>query len=521
MEKINYQKKIKTFINRHWFGIFVILIITLSIFLRFYNYENRWALASDQARDALVGREALGQHKIPIIGPFSSAGVFVTGPQWYWLIALATSIYPGYVLMPWIALTLSFVLAVYIMILIGTEISGKLFGLILGLLTAVSPSQIAQSTNLTNPSAVVIFSVLSVYFCLRYIKTGKSFFIFLFTFFISLSINMHFQSIGLLIMIPIALFMRKPKMKQLAYLMGGLIIPFIPLIIFDLNNGLYNTRGIIDYYLYGQYRIYVPNRWLTYALVYWPSAWSHIIGGPKEFGYFIILLLTSFVFYFGVIKRAISKQILLFILSFACIFLILRYYRGERFDAYILFTHPFVITLTGWVIYNLYNFKKYIGLALLLLILAGSLTQNAQLIKNSTNQTALTASNWKDKLIRVYPNRKFSVYDLKGENKSLSLPLSLFLDVDDKISNNGIKIGFIVEDKEKVKYPAVIEMGGGYQLFDLSKFDKNYLLKEGWFIMNPEAIYHSTEEWYVGKKLNTFWDGSVALWSLIKNRFTN
>ncbi len=455
------MKKNKLFLRKHWFGVCVFSIILLAAFLRFYDYGNRWGLAYDQARDALVGREALSQHKIPTVGPFSSAGAFVTGPEWYWFVSLATAIYPDSILTPWIVLTLSFVLAAYMMILIGTEIESKLFGLLLGLLTAVSTSQIAQSANLTNPSAVVIFSMLAVYFCIRYVKTGRSFFIFLFIFFISLSINMHFQSIGLLIMIPIALFMRKPKMKQLVYLMSGFVIPFIPLIIFDINNNLYNARGIIDYYLYGQYKIYVPNRWLTYTLVYWPSAWAHIVGGTKESGYFIILVLTSFVFYFGVIKRAISKQVLLFILSFACIFLMLRYYRGERFDAYILFTHPFVITLTGWVIYNLYNFKKYIGLAFFLLILAGSLTQNAQLIKNSTNHTALTASNWKDRLIRMHPNRKFSVYDFKGENKSLSLPLSLFLDVDDKISNNGIKIGLVAEDKEKVKYPTVIGSGGG------------------------------------------------------------
>ena len=43
--------------------------------LRFYNYDVRWALAHDQARDALVAREALRQHKIPVLGPFLKQGL--------------------------------------------------------------------------------------------------------------------------------------------------------------------------------------------------------------------------------------------------------------------------------------------------------------------------------------------------------------------------------------------------------------------------------------------------------------
>lgn len=497
MKKINHQAKFKLFIGKHWFSIFVFFIITLSIFLRFYNYENRWALAADQARDALVGREALSQHKIPIIGPFSSAGAFVTGPQWYWLIALATAIYPGYVLTPWIALTISFVLAVYIMILIGTEIYGKLFGLLLGLLTAVSPSQIAQSTNLTNPSAVVIFSVLAVYFCLRYIKTGRSSFIFLFIFFISISINMHFQSIGLLIMIPIALFMQRPKIKQLAYIIGGFVIPFIPLIIFDLNNNFFNTRGIIDYYLYGQYKIYTPNRWLTYVTEYWPLAWSHIIGGAKEFGYFIFIVFTTSIFYLGVIKRNIPKQILFSILVFFCMFLLLRYYRGERHDGYILFTHPFVLILCGWVILNLIKLNKILGYAFLGIIIAASLNVNILTIKNSTNNTALKVKDWKEQLISMYPDEKFNVYDSKGENKTFSLPLSLFLDVDGRASDNGMNIGITYNSHDKLKYNSMIEDEKGNRILNLNGATHQDLKEDGWFNASPDAVYKETEEWFI------------------------
>ena len=62
------------------------IIVGIAFVLRFYNYNNRWGLAYDQAHDALVARYALEAGKIPLVGPFSSAGAFQTGGEWYWII---------------------------------------------------------------------------------------------------------------------------------------------------------------------------------------------------------------------------------------------------------------------------------------------------------------------------------------------------------------------------------------------------------------------------------------------------
>src|SRR3989344_1196554 len=90
------------FYKDHWFQIAVVLIISLATFLRFYNYENRWSLAGDPARDAIIAKYALENNKVPSTGPFSSAGNFTTGNIWYvWLIASA-GIYSASFLTPWI-----------------------------------------------------------------------------------------------------------------------------------------------------------------------------------------------------------------------------------------------------------------------------------------------------------------------------------------------------------------------------------------------------------------------------------
>lgn len=149
------------------------LILCISFFLRFVNYGNRWGLAIDQSRDVTVSTFALTHHLIPIIGPFSSAGKFVYGPELYWLISLFVSVYPKEVLTPWIIQSLLFVFITFVMYLIGKEVFNKNFGLLLSFLTAISTSQLAQSTNLTSPSLAGIFSVFCLYFFVRFIKYSK------------------------------------------------------------------------------------------------------------------------------------------------------------------------------------------------------------------------------------------------------------------------------------------------------------------------------------------------------------
>jgi len=281
--------------RNHKFGIFVFLIILLAFILRFYNYENRWGLAYDQARDVLVAREALMSFKLPLVGPFASAGQFVYGPQWFWILIGMVSVYPYSVITPWVIQTLLYVAAVGLMMIIGKDLQSKRFGLILGVLTAISTAQLAQSTNLTSPSMVGLFSFVSLYFFVRYIKTGSRKNAFWLSFMVATSVNIHFQAIGLFTLIPISIIFDKSRsFKKLLCLIIGAIIPFIPLIFFDITNNFFESKNWIEYIIHGQYAIYVPNRWLTYAGVYWPNSWAKVIGGETIIGYIVPASLVVF-----------------------------------------------------------------------------------------------------------------------------------------------------------------------------------------------------------------------------------
>lgn len=487
----------KHFLKKNWFIVCIILVILLAIFLRFYNYENRWGLAYDQARDVIVAREALRTGKIPLIGPFTSVGQFVYGPQWYWILMLMVGVYPNLVITPWVIQTLFYVGVVLLMIIIGKEIEDRFLGLVVGLFTAISTAQITQATNLTSPAMVGVCSIISLYLFVKYVKDERLTYAFWMAFVVGTAINIHFQALGLLVFIPVAfVFDKKKSLKKFLFLSLGAIIPFIPLIIFDLSNNFFESKNWIEYYLYGQYRVYVPNRWLTYVGTYWPVSWAKIIGGEKIIGYLPMFVLPLAVF-IAIVRKKMTKSLTAIAVSFLLIFIILRYYRGERIDSYLIFLQPFVLIVTGWLCVSLYKFNRILGLGLILLIIIPTLKLDITQINNSENMTAVQINEWKNIIINKFPNKKFAFYDYKYKNGYKSLPLVLFLDIDKKIDDRQFKLGFFVATSEtRFTYPTVLGVRGNYQILNLNSLTNEKLSKEGWAFINPSQIYHSTVEWY-------------------------
>lgn len=477
------------------------MILLLTVVIRFINFENRWGLAYDQAHDAVVARYALTAHKLPLLGPFSSAGPFQTGGEWYWLIMAATAIYPNSVLTPWVVLTLLSVVFVLLMMVIGKEMINKQFGIILGLLSAVSTAQTTQSTNLTNQTPLALISLLAIWSMVRFVRSRKIIYLFLLGFFIGLTASIHLQGVTLLTLAFFVLLLTgKASLRGLPFLLAGLLLPWLPVLLVDFSHNFFNTRNMIYYFLHDQYRISLEvlgRRWLTYAGVLWPNLWSFVIGGYKLLGYIIIPLVAVLTF-MSFLKKNISKEWAVITLCFLTMVIIIRYTRTPLFQSYFVFLHPFIIILTGWVIFNLKEKSLLIGLLLLSGIIVGSLSQDIKEIKGGTNSTAIRAKHWRDLLVRQYPNKKFAIYDYEYKSASYSLPMVLFLEAKGLLNDGGYRIGFT--NFEATTSSGHIEVKGnqmGFNLWDLNSSSSAELLKAGWSFINPSEIYYATEEWYL------------------------
>lgn len=494
--RLIYMQVARSFYNLHSSYIIFFFILLLAVILRLFDLPDRFGLAYDQARDLLVAREALHIKELPLIGPFASAGQFVYGPQWYWILIGFIFLFPGWFLAPWVILGVLYCVCVYLMIRIGQMIGGNILGATVGILIAVSPGGIAQSVNLSSPSMVGVISIVSLYFFVKYIKTKKLVDGFFLSFFVSSAIMVHFQAIGLISLLLVGGIFGKRSLKNYLILAAGFILPLIPLIFFDITNNFFESRNMLDYYLHGQQKIYYPNRWLTYLTVFWPGAWARVTGGEVIFGY-VGLLGCIFLPAIALFKKRLDKPVLGMGIVLFLNVIMLRYYKGQLFDSYLVFLHGIIIIMTALFIYLLYQRKKIIGLVLLIGFVLGSLRGVYLDIRGSANGTFLRSKEVAHVLYSEFPGKTFSVYDYKYMSPQVSLPIALYLDYEGKLSNKGIPVGItsFSHASSMSAYP-VINPSLDVAVLDLSASVAAQLSQDGWGRVNSSDVYKSTVLWY-------------------------
>ncbi len=490
-------------VQKNKYLLICIAIILLATFLRFYNYENRWGLAYDQAHDALVSRYAVEEKKLPLLGPFSSAGPFQTGGQWYWLIMIPIFIYPYSVLSPWIFITLLSVAFVGVMIFIGNKLEGRFFSVIVGLFACVSTAQIAQAVSLTNQSPHALLSALGIASMIYFIKTKKTKFLFLIGVLVSLSATIHLQGVALiLLLVTTILFTKTFSLKKITIVALGACTALIPILLYDLQHDFFNIKNMYQYYLFDQYKISLDvlgRRWLTYGGIFIPRSWAYVIGGFPPVGY-VGIIGSGLMIVYAVFKKKLSKEWFILAVAFAGMVGILKYTRTPLFDSYLVFLHPFIILLTSLFVLDMYRFNRIVGLTLCIGIVTTSLYKDIPELKGSFNYAAFISNNFKNALTEKYPNEKFAIYDHRYSQKDKSLPLVLFLDGEGKINDNGHKIGIYIQTMQYVANSPVIKgEKGEYQLVDLDSYSTFDLSKDQWVFVNPSEIYRTTEEWYTKK----------------------
>jgi 4-amino-4-deoxy-L-arabinose transferase-like glycosyltransferase len=227
-----------------------ILVILLAAFLRLYKLEEFVIFLGDQGRDAIIIKRIITFEHFPAIGPISSVGGVFLGPFYYYLMApflLLTKLNPlglalGSVILSLIGLFFSY--------LVLAKIKKNLARFFL-ILTAFSAVLVSSSRFSWNPNLLPFFSFFTLYFFYKFFDTKKIIYAFLSGVFYSLSLQLHY--LALLIILPLAFFslfnIKKLKFKNFFYGVSSSVLSFVlfssPLIIFDLKHNFLNSRNFL------------------------------------------------------------------------------------------------------------------------------------------------------------------------------------------------------------------------------------------------------------------------------------
>lgn len=235
--------------------VLLIIIILLAIFLRFYKINELHFFTYDQARDDLIVKRILVDHKWTLLGPQSSMrGVYLPPYYYYslvpilWLSKLnpvGVDIYTASI----------GVLTVILVWYFCREVFGRAPALMTSALYATSPLIVELSRRAWNPNTQPFFILLTFFFWYRLWTTKKEKYLLFSSLSFGYAINLHY---GALCLLPIWLFiffwfLIKSKKKRLILI--SLLILFLfgaPLILFDLRHQFMLTKNIYTYFFAGE-----------------------------------------------------------------------------------------------------------------------------------------------------------------------------------------------------------------------------------------------------------------------------
>jgi 4-amino-4-deoxy-L-arabinose transferase-like glycosyltransferase len=484
------------FLKKNKIAITLFVIVLFGAFLRFWGLPARYGFDIDATRDAILTQYAAAHFMWPLIGAISALGSFNFGPWYYYQLILFQHFVPlAYA--PWIYVSLTSIAVIVIMFGIGSELFSKEFGLVLALLTAFSPGQIGAGTGLSNPDLISLFAAFSIWLFVRLLKAkGSSLTALLLGLAIGIGINCHYQMIYF-VFLPFMLFIfvKKGKLKLLLFSLFGIFLSFLPLIFFNLTHHFQTLSGLIDYYILGKNKVYVPNRWLLYLFSFWPNFWGYVFGFPSLVGLLLTggSILTSLIL---VVKRKVSLAFSIVFLFFIMCFIFLRFFSGERANYYLLFLHPFLILYTGVLLWQAVRlrFGKIMLCVLLLIIVAAGF--QADLVHTRPIDSHVQFVSQESFLEKLYPNKKFAIFACDGQYKN-QIQGMVFLMSNKNLLGNDVKIGF---KDSHCKYPErALSIAGiidNQELdtvgaVDITHYSTGYLKSYGWTLISPAYLYTS------------------------------
>lgn len=488
----------------------LVFILLIGFFFRFYHYFDRVGLSADSNRDAFVAIEGAKTFQLPLIGPFTSIAPVVTGP-WYWYQIIFSRIFLPVAYSPWLYLGFLSLLLIVVVYRIGILLESKTFALILALIVAFSPDQISTAYQLNNPVVVGFFATFM--FCLFLeiiIKKRSSSWGYLFGIIAGMTFTVHYQTFPLLPLVFLLLVFKRPKTFFKTII--GFMITLTPLLFFELNNHWYNTRNIIDYLCFGQYRIWVSNRWLTFITDFWPKFWVFVVGGKPYLGIFLMIA-SSIILIEKFIKDKQKRKLLFCIgITFFIGVVFVRYYRGEKFFGYLKFLHPYLFLFTGYVLYWFWQKKMLLGIFSIIVYLYLIIPFTLKTL--NPNALTLTINNIHKKIIATWGDKEYVLYNCPNTDIDRARGLNLLFvlkgnynpESDNKllyyygncqlpnfIKDNKIINPELSENKEDIF--AKIDI-----VYDVSVATEGAILEKGGKKFTLEKEYHRAARWWYDEK---------------------
>jgi hypothetical protein len=237
----------------------LLAVTAVAALLRLPGIDGRGRFDADQGHDMLTLVAYTRDGIVPLLGPRTSVGEFHHGAFYYFLLAPAAAVSNGDPVAVTAFLALLGIGAValtwWLARAIGGPESGPLAGAVAGLLLAVSPAAIEESTFIWNPNPIAFFAVLALAAAWKARTVGPGRYVARWW---ALALGaagavtqLHVLGVVFLVAIVALCLLEIRRDRRVALgLAGGLVaiaVLFLPLVAHELQTGFLETRYVLEY----------------------------------------------------------------------------------------------------------------------------------------------------------------------------------------------------------------------------------------------------------------------------------
>lgn len=226
-------------------------VVGLAAVLRIPGLDVRGRFDADQGHDMLTLVAFVRDGVVPLLGPKTSVGDFHHGAFYYYLLAPSAALSSGDPVAVAFELALLGIAAVTLTWWLARAIGGPWAGLLAGVLLAVSPAAIEESTFIWNPNPIAFFAALALAAVWRAKTGGRPAWWALAIASAGAVFQLHVLGVVFLIAIVALALLELRRDRSVARgLVGGLALVallFVPLLVHELTHDFAETRGVLAY----------------------------------------------------------------------------------------------------------------------------------------------------------------------------------------------------------------------------------------------------------------------------------
>lgn len=350
----------------------LIIILIIGAFLRFDRLPELMAFIGDQGWFYLSARDMLLTGNIPLVGITSSHTWLHQGPLWTYMLAGALWVSNFNPVSGAVLTALIGIGSIFLIYKVGVDFFSKNLGLAAALIYATSPLIVIHERLAYHTSPIPFIVLLLIYSLLKVLK-GDSIYMPIAALSISLLYNFELATVVFILVVLFVLgigiykkerWVKPLKNRKVIFLsILALIVPMIPVLIYDVGHGLPQTAKFGAWFFYkGLQVVGLIGKSMSEPFLnvvnFFIDKISLLIFAPSDL-IAISILLAALGFCAVSIKRISFLSPLTLIFWLTTIGLVGFFTAGVRSEAYLPMLFPGIVLLTSFLFVSLIKVNRY------------------------------------------------------------------------------------------------------------------------------------------------------------------